>query len=202
MRLHNNDIFALVNIGLFTLLVGTVYLDRFGHYRGPANLGEFFIYGCAIAILICILWIFLRRVEYPAWLLAMVQVGLLGHFAGAFVAVDGGRLYDTFWLGVGYDKYVHVFNALIATCVLIHLFDRLGVNFAFRWLVVVMVVLGGGAVLEIMEYLVSLIVQNAGVGGYDNNMVDLIANAAGASLGTIAAWAIPYLLQRGRTAAA
>ena len=196
MTLRNNDLFAALNGGLFALLAGTVYLQRFERYRGPGNLDEFFIYGCAIAALIGIAWIFLRRVDYPAWLLALAQVGLLAHFAGAFVPVASARLYDTVWLGLGYDKYVHGFNAFVGVALLVHLFDRLEVRLAFRWLVILMIVLGAGAVLEVMEYLVSLAVPQAGVGDYDNNMRDLIANAAGALASTFAAWALPRLRQR------
>ena len=52
-------------------------------------------------------------------------------------------------------------------------------------LAVVLVVLGLGAVVEIVEYLVVLTVPEHGVGGYDNNMQDLIANALGASLAMV-----------------
>jgi hypothetical protein len=45
----------------------------------------------------------------------------------------------------------------------------------------VLVVLGLGAIIEIVEYIVVLTVPQNGVGGYDNNMQDLLANLAGAS---------------------
>jgi hypothetical protein len=47
-------------------------------------------------------------------------------------------------------------------------------------LFVLLVVLGLGAVIEIVEYVVVLTVPRNGVGGYDNNMQDLIANLCGA----------------------
>ena len=52
----------------------------------------------------------------------------------------------------------------------------------FSGLAVLLVVLGLGAVVEIVEYLVMLTVPNAGVGGYDNNMQDLIGNLLGGTL--------------------
>lgn len=196
MRLRNTDAFAALNAVLFAILASTVYLQRFLRYRGPGNMDEFFIYACAIVLVILVVWVFLRRVDYPTWVLVLMQAGILSHFAGAFIPVDGGRLYDTAWAGLGYDKYVHVFNAFAGAAVLTTLFDRTGVQFAFRWLVIVMIVLGAGAVLEMVEYMVTLTVPNAGVGGYDNNMRDLIANAVGA-LGYIAAgWAVPRVFPR------
>jgi hypothetical protein len=43
-------------------------------------------------------------------------------------------------------------------------------------------VLGLGTLVEIVEYLVTLTVSVNGVGGYDNNMQDLISNLIGVSL--------------------
>ena len=46
---------------------------------------------------------------------------------------------------------------------------------------VVLVVLGLGGVIEIVEYIVVLTVPAKGVGGYDKNMQDLMANVLGAT---------------------
>jgi hypothetical protein len=40
-------------------------------------------------------------------------------------------------------------------------------------------VLGVGAIIEIAEYIVTLTVEHNGVGSYNNNMLDLIANLFG-----------------------
>jgi hypothetical protein len=42
-----------------------------------------------------------------------------------------------------------------------------------------LVVLGLGSLIEISEYTVTLTIPNNGVGGYDDNMRDLIANGCG-----------------------
>jgi hypothetical protein len=46
---------------------------------------------------------------------------------------------------------------------------------------VLLVVLGLGAVVEIVEYFVVLTVAHQGVGDYHNNLQDLVANLVGAS---------------------
>ena len=51
-----------------------------------------------------------------------------------------------------------------------------------RDVIVFFVVLGLGAILEITEYIVTRHVIYNGVGGYDNNMQDLISNACGVFL--------------------
>lgn len=178
------DIFAGANATLFALMCLFVYHDRFVQYRGPANVGEFFVYALAIFSVILVIWWFLRRLDYPAWLLILVEIGILAHFAGAFVPIDGGRLYDTSLLGVRYDKFVHGGNAFAGAALIDHVLGRLGARLPGRALVVVGLVMGAGAVVEILEYLVATTVPGArdGVGTYDNNMQDLVANAIGAAL--------------------
>lgn len=127
-------------------------------------------------------WWYLRRLPFPTWLLLIVQIGILMHFAGAFFPIDGGRLYDAHLLGLRYDKYVHSFNAFAGAALTRHLLRATHSRSPLMSVIVVMVVLGGGSVVEIVEYLVSLTVEHNGVGSYDNNMQDLIANLAGALL--------------------
>jgi uncharacterized membrane protein YjdF len=103
------------------------------------------------------------------------------HFSGAFVQIDGARLYDAHVFGIQYDKYVHFVNSFSATLLVSRLFQiqhiaLTRVNNVFLMLVV----LGMGAIIEIVEYMVVLTVPNNGVGGYDNNMQDLMANFCGA----------------------
>jgi len=179
--LRNVDLFALVNTALFAVMLAFVYYERFLRYRGRGNVHEFFIYAAAIAALIALGWRYLRRFEFPTPLLAAVQAGILLHFAGAFVPVNGGRLYDAMLGPVRYDKVVHYSNALAAAAVVSRILTLLRAELPLiRSLVVFLTVLGLGALVEILEYAVLLTIPEAGVGGYDNNMHDLIANAGGA----------------------
>jgi glucan phosphoethanolaminetransferase (alkaline phosphatase superfamily) len=179
-RLKNADVFAALNVVLFGVMCAVVYYDRFVHYRGPGNLHEFFLYAAAIVALIVAAWYRLRRYALRTSALVLVQTGIAAHFAGAFVPVGGGRLYDAILFGIRYDKGVHFFNAFVASWLLAHVFEVLGVQLLWlRALVVLLTVLGLGAVVEIVEYVVVLTVQGNGVGGYDNNMQDMIGNLAG-----------------------
>ena len=161
LNLRNCDVFAAVNMVLFLVMGAVVYLQRFLVYRGPGNLNEFFVYACAIGAVILVAWISLRQTNYPTRLYVVTQAGILAHFAGAFVSIGGVRLYDTQILGLGYDKYVHLFNAAVGAALIAHLFE---------------------AVAEILEFMVTLTIPNAGVGDYNNNMGDLVANGLGATI--------------------
>jgi putative membrane protein len=183
VRLKSIDAFAGVNAVLFVVLCVFRYYDRFLQYVGPDRVQEFFIYAAVILAGIGMLWRLFRRYSFEPVVLVLVEIGILMHFAGAFVMVEEGRLYDVLIAGVRYDKFVHAFNACTVTLLLDRVFaiqriPRTPVNA----LLLMMVVLGLGAVVEIVEYAVVLTVPANGVGGYDNNMQDLIANAGGAVL--------------------
>jgi hypothetical protein len=181
MRIRTWDLFVGVNLVLFALLAAAVYLQRFVRYRGAGNLHEFFIYGCAILALILVAWLALRHHRYPPLLYVAAEAGILAHFAGAFVTLNGRRLYDLAWAGLGYDSVVHTLNAAVGAGLLIRLLADTPLVPWVRALIAFMVVMGAGAVVEVLEFWVSLNVPNAGVGDYVNNMSDLVANGVGAA---------------------
>lgn len=81
---------------------------------------------------------------------------------------------------IRYDKYVHFVNSFICGWVLYSLyFKPLSLARWLKELQQIIGVIGIGAVVEIIEYLVTLTVVHNGVGGYDNNMQDMIANLSG-----------------------
>lgn len=179
-RIRPHDVFAAFNLTLFALMCVFTYYARFVAYRGSGNLWEFSVYAFAIAAAIVATWRWLRPKPAPVSLFVLVEIGILAHFAGAFVQIDGQRLYDMHLAGIRYDKLVHFGNAFTAALVISRLVVRPGVSFdlAVRAMVV-LTVLGLGAVVEILEYIVMLTIPGHGVGGYDNNMQDLIANLIG-----------------------
>lgn len=184
------DGFAALNLALFLLLATLRYHDRFIHYFGSARVQEFFIYASSLTVGIGWLWWTFRRYPISASVLFWVQVGIVMHFMGAFVLIGDGRLYDQYVLGLRYDKFVHIVNAMATTALVIRLL-RLRIKApvpldVFHALAALLIVLGLGAIIEIVEYLVVLTVPGNGVGGYDNNMQDLMANLFGSG---VCAWA-------------
>ena len=197
--MRNVDVFALANLALFLFMCFFVYYDRFLQYRGRGNIHEFFIYALVLLVFLGLVWWCLRHFRFPNLLLGMVQFGIVIHFAGAFVPIDGGRLYDVVLFGIRYDKYVHFTNAFVATAVLIHLFGVLDAHLPIiRQAVICLTVLGLGAIVEIMEYTVMLSIPNAQAGGYDNNMQDLIGNLMGTCSCLAVAQAAARLRRDGR----
>ncbi len=178
-----NDCFVLFNTLLFVFMCTFVYQERFVKYLGNERNIEFFIYAVLIIIFIIGLWLQFRKLFFPLPIVVMIELGILVHFAGGLIFIDGHRLYDQYLLGIRYDKYVHLINAFAVTMLIQNIFivSRLKLRY-LRDVIVFFVVLGLGAILEITEYIVTRHVIYNGVGGYDNNMQDLIANACGVFL--------------------
>ena len=174
------DLFVLFNLALFLLMCLFSYYDRFVEYRGAANVLEFLVYALVIILGSVFQWVHFRKHPFDSKLLGLIQVGILLHYAGAFVEIGGARLYDHLLLGLRYDKLVHFANAGIIAALIGRLFRiRAMRRDLIDAVLIVVTVLGLGAIIEVVEYLVCLTIPDHGVGGYDNNMQDLIANLAG-----------------------
>ncbi len=186
MKIKSFDIFIFFNIILFILMCIFVYYDRFILYRGSENILEFYAYAFFDLLIITICWIYFRNYEINLITLCLIEFGILIHFGGGLINIDGKRLYDNYFFQIRYDKYVHFINSFIACVITRKVLNNFG--FSIRRLegfVVILIVLGMGALIEIVEYIVVSTVPGAGVGGYDNNMQDMIANFAGGTFYSI-----------------
>jgi hypothetical protein len=174
------DGFVLANLALWGLGARFLFRRPLAFHRAELSLAELFLYASLIALVLALIWSRLRRLPWRPALLALVQGALLTSIAGFAVIADGRRLYDCSWLSLPFDKIVHFLCAAVAALGVGALFSALGLRFLrLEGTVVVLVVLGGGAIWEILEYLVKTVFTDVGVGAYDNNMQDLVANLVG-----------------------
>ncbi len=174
------DSLAVANLALWAL--GTLFLFRrpLAIQRAELSAAELLLYGSLAAAALVLLWRRLRRLPWSPALLLLVQAAALAAVSGFFVLPDGRRLYDGALLSIPWDKLVHFLAAAVAALAVGALFGWLGIRLPrLESTVVVLVVLGGGAVWEIVEYAVKSVFTHVGVGAYDNNMQDLVANLAG-----------------------
>jgi hypothetical protein len=188
-RLTTVDWFGLFNSAVFILLASTSYWHRFLKFKPRANLPEFLAYAAVIFACILVAWRALRRYHFNTSVLVAFELGVLLHFAAGLVYPGSMRLYDL-QLGINlfdyplrFDKVVHAFNAYVGCALALDIFRAIGVKMARgRMLAAGLVVLGVGALIEIVEYLVVKTVPHNGVGNYDNNMTDLLGNLLGCLL--------------------
>lgn len=142
--------------------------------------------------------------RWPAHALWAVSLVGLGNMLGGVALVEGDALYMAEVLGpLRYDK---VFHALAAGALVIVAWEamkrwsegvhHLGGQLLLTWLVV----MGGGAVVEIAE-LVGSTLSNTNVGDYANNALDLVANGTGAAVGIAVVWYLEERVEEPETAA-
>jgi hypothetical protein len=159
---------------------------------------EFVIYVLVIVVLLAGVLRAQRTVQWPLWMLWAFSVWGLMHVLGGAVVIDdhvlfahrlvplvdrGGEFYV-----LKYDQVVHGYLyglvAVMALHVLRHVFRASAAPAALAT-TAVLVSLGVSSLNELMEFAISLTVEN-GVGGYDNTMLDFVFNFSGAVVATLA----------------
>lgn len=121
------------------------------------------------------------------WGLSLVG---LGNMLGGVILVDGQPLYVAPFLGpLPYDKFFHAAAGFVMFFVAWAAVSRWageGFHRSGILLTAWLVTLGGGAVVEIAEFVGSTVGGGmVNVGDYGNNALDLVANTVGASLGVV-----------------
>ncbi len=176
----------------YILSFSTLYLLIGSTYFLQTMNSEFIIYVAVIMVLLGGVFLSQRFVQFPFWMLWAFSIwGLLHVLGGAVVIGDhvlfAHRIYPFLDFGgdfyiLKYDQVVHGYLyglvALMAHHVLRHVFQVRGHDF---WVAVtaVLISLGVSSLNELMEYVISLTMEN-GVGGYDNTMLDFVFNFFGA----------------------
>ena len=182
-RLRLLDVLVLTNLAVLVFVSVARYFPRFVSWRGAGNLDEFLVYAAALLGASLVAWAWVRRhADLDATTLALVQLGLLLHWLGAFVTVGDGRLYDVVLGGlVRYDKLVHFANGGITVAVLLRAtpLRRSRLPAPFRLLVAVLTALGLATLVELVEFGVLSRIPSAGTGGPADGMRDLLAGLLG-----------------------
>jgi hypothetical protein len=150
-----------------------------GLYTG-INIGLFALFG------VLHLW-----AGWPVRALWAVSLVGLGNMVGGVYLVDGVPLYSVDVIGsLAYDK---IYHAAAGGAMVIIAWEAMkrwageGYHLGGLLLMTFLVVMGGGAVVEIAE-LIGSTLSDVSVGDYYNNALDLVANASGAAIVVVLAW--------------
>jgi uncharacterized membrane protein YjdF len=131
-------------------------------------------------VAIIVIWVFFRHFTFETSMLVLLEIGILMHFCGDFIHIDGQRLYGSYVMWIRYDKYVHFVNSFVICILIRKIFNIQNIKMDLtNRIFILLVVLGLGAIVEIFEYGVTKTIPHNGVGDYDNNMQDLISNLVG-----------------------
>lgn len=175
------------------LIVNLIYVPIFTIMALRGDNDEFLLY--AGVILIVGAWVLWkqRKIRLDRSILWGLTIWGLLHMAGGNLHVAGHVLYELILIPIvprldvlRYDQLVHMFGFGVATLLCHHLlrpYLREGID---RWgtlsLLIVLMGSGFGAVNEIIEFVAVLGIPETGVGGYENTLLDLVANLTGGIL--------------------
>jgi len=176
--------FLLLAVNVAALVAfGSVFIVRHNY--------EFLVYVAVIIVCLVIIAVSFFKVPYTDGTLVGLTVWALLHMAGGAVYINGIRLYEIILIRLStkypifrYDQFVHIWGFAASTltmfCVLRPVLKENLNRYLALSVVVVMAGLGVGALNEILEALVVAAIPAAGVGGYVNTALDLIADFIGA----------------------
>ncbi|MEX0917619.1 MAG: DUF2238 domain-containing protein [Candidatus Paceibacterota bacterium] len=169
------------------------YLLAGGYFFAQDSNLEFVIYVGVIVAAFALLFGSLHITKFPSYILWLISIwGLLHVLGGAVMTQDGVlfayRIYPFLDLGgefyiLKYDQVVHMYLYGVMALVFRHI---LIVSLSARgpmWVILLtalMASMGVSAMNEIMEFLIAINLERHGVGGYENAMLDLVFNFAGA----------------------
>lgn len=173
------------------LAVNLIYVPIFTVLAFRSSNVEFLLYvGVVVAVGVLILWK-QSAIRFDAPILWGLTVWGLLHLAGGNVPVGSSVLYNATLIAIvpapyhvlRYDQVVHVFGFGVATLVCHHLLKPYlrETTLPWRTLAILVVLMGSGlgAINEIVEFMVTVLVPETNVGGYENTSIDLVCNLLG-----------------------
>lgn len=154
---------------------------------------EFIGYVVVVCLLLWAVLASAKHVAYPNFVLWGLFAWAILHMLGGVVMSNGKVIYT--WLiypligepynVLKYDQVIHAFGFFVATLVMYYVLKKY-LTRPFGWtaigIVIAMAGLGLGALNEIVEFTMTVILPNTNVGGYENTAIDLISNFIGAIL--------------------
>ena len=182
MLIKRNQIpILIVNLALLTVFI-ILFLSKKNY--------EFIIYVGVIIFFLLLIIVTNKKINYPNSILWGLTLWSFLHMSGGGIYINKTRLYEiiliplsTTYQIIKYDQFVHVIGFGVSTLVMYHLIKSL-LRPNHKWvalsIVIVMAGLGVGALNEIIEFIVTVIVPSTGVGGYENTSLDLVADLIGA----------------------
>lgn len=175
------------------LIVAILLILFFSYFYISQKNYEFIIYIGVIIFFFAVILLTNKKVNYSNTSLWGLLIWASLHMAGGSLRVAGNRLYELILINISsvygifrYDQFVHIIGFGVATLVMFEILKPLLKNsIKSGWglgIIVVMAGLGVGALNEIVEFTVTVLVPQTGIGGYMNSMLDLVSDFIGAIL--------------------
>ena len=182
LYLKKNQIPIFVVNVIAVLLFAIIFFSRKNY--------EFLLYIGVIIFFSILILATNKKVNYPKTILWGLTLWAIMHMSGGGIYIGKTKLYELILIPISetysifkYDQLVHIVGFGVSTLLMHHLLIKhikstsIGVSLS---IVIVMAGLGVGALNEIIEFIVTVIVPETGVGGYTNTALDLVADLVGA----------------------
>lgn len=188
MQLKKGQLPILIVHSIALIIFTVIFLSRKNY--------EFLVYVGVILTAMFLIFYTNNRVDYPNSLLWGLTLWSVMHMSGGGLFIGGKKLYGIIILNIvgepynifRYDQLAHIIGFGVATLLMYTIIKPIlkdGHRWAALSIVIVMAGLGVGAVNEIIEFTMTVVAPESGVGGYINNALDLIANLIGALIAMI-----------------
>lgn len=183
MKIRKNHLPILVVNLCAIFSFGTYFIRDFNY--------EFIIYVGVITVFLAVFVFTSDKVYFPDYVLWLLTLWAILHMAGGSVHINGVLLYKLILIPLSdtipifrYDQLVHIIGFGTATLAMYFLLRPLLRPDINSWwslsIVIISAGLGVGAFNEIVEFLITVFVQETKVGGYLNTSLDLVSNFIGA----------------------
>lgn len=177
------------------LIINIIFLTVFAIIFSYKRNYEFIAYIGVIVFFGLLILATNKRVDYPNHVLWGLTLWGFLHMSGGGIQINNSRLYELILIHLSesyqifkFDQFVHIIGFGVSTLLMDHLIRPL-LKPNHKWvalsIVVVMAGLGVGALNEIIEFTVTVIVPDTGVGGYKNTSLDLVADLIGALIALV-----------------
>lgn len=155
------------------------------------------IYVGVTVLLVAIVAAVHRSIGFSSGVLAAMAVAAIGNLAGGVLLVDGDVLYEQDLIEgtLRFDQVLHFYATAVATWASWQALRGWVTKDGGRLrpeggtlVVILLLGLGNGAVVEVVEFFGSQLIPNSNVGDYVNTGWDLTANLLGAGVATGLIW--------------
>ena len=184
------EIWPIISVAVLSLLLFIFIFIKRKNY-------EFIIYIVVIIFFAFVVYFANNKINYPKYVLWWLLVWAVMHMSGGGLYVGDKKLYELMIFGIvgdpynifKYDQLVHIVGFFAATLAFYYTLKPLLKDNIKKWvalsIILVMAGLGAGALNEIVEFTATVLVPETGVGGYENTLLDLVADLIGAILAAV-----------------
>ena len=178
------------------LLIATIaYIIIFGIYYLMTKNYEFLGYVLVLFIILALMIFLHLKYNLTSGVLTGISIWGLIHMAGGSLYINGTKLYALMIFNLynspiqpefrilKFDQFAHFYCYVFITILMFYILKPY-LKEKFNWfaisVILVFIGMGIGALNEILEFIAVIVIKDTGVGGYYNNLLDIIFNTLGA----------------------